>query len=363
MARITSLKTIFAEIPFEDGGRGEGITPSRWHSFHTVLVRLEDEDGVVGWGEAFAYFCAPAVAAAVETMVAPLVVGKQIDDIPAWNLATQKALHIFGRYGITIFALSGVDIALWDLKAKRAGKTLAELVSSAPRRDVAAYSSLVAYRDPGLVAKYARQSVEDGYGYVKLHEITADAISAARPAMGAAAGLMVDVNCNWTPEFAIGMIPLLKAADTMWLEEPIFPPEDHETLSRLEAQGIAIGAGENACTAFPFHALAKSIAYPQPSLTKVGGVSVFLDIVRIASDAGKALMPHSPYFGPGYFATLNLFAALGEDSLFEFLYVKPHAFIGLDTPLPVAGRVALPKGTGIGFTPDEDVIRTYGVGG
>lgn len=362
MSRIVSLKTFYADIPFEDGGRGEGITPGRWHSFHTVLVRLEDEDGRVGWGEAFAYFCAPAVRAAVETMIAPLVVGRVIEDIAAWNLATQKALHIFGRYGITIFALSGVDIALWDLAAKRRNQPLCALIASGGRTDVAAYASLVAYRDPALVSRYAAQAVERGFDYVKLHEITPEAIAVARPAMGSKADLMVDVNCNWTPDTTRQMIPLLKKADVMWLEEPIFPPEDVATLAEMEALGIPIGAGENLCTAFPFEALSAAITYPQPSLTKVGGVSAFLEIAAIARRHGKVLMPHSPYFGPGYFATLHLFAALTEASLFEYLYVEPAAFIGLNTPLPRQGRIELPQGKGIGFQPDERVLNVYGSG-
>lgn len=360
MSKIRSLETFFAEIPFEDGGKGEGITPSRWHSFHNVLVRIEDEDGCVGWGEAFAYFCAPAVAAAVNHMVAPLVIGHEIDDIAKWNAAVQRALHIFGRYGITIFAISGVDIALWDLKAKKAGKRLAELVSDGNRKAVHAYSSLVAYRDPELVARFASQSVTDGFDYVKLHEINMDAIAAARPVMGANTGLMVDVNCNWSVEKTWQMIPFLKEIDTMWLEEPIFPPEDFKTLGEIEKWGIPIGAGENACTAFPFHELGNSISYPQPSVTKVGGVSVFLEIAGLAKQQKKNLMPHSPYFGPGYFATLNLFSVLSEESLFEYLYVQPQAFIGQNTPLPIGGRIALPEGNGIGFTPNTDVLREFG---
>src|SRR5205823_8865983 len=101
MSPIKSVETIFANIPFENIGQGGSITAGRWHSFDTVLVRIEDEDGLVGWGEAFAYFCAPAVAAAVNGMIAPLIVGKTIEDIPAWNQSSQRALHIGGRYGIT----------------------------------------------------------------------------------------------------------------------------------------------------------------------------------------------------------------------------------------------------------------------
>lgn len=359
MSRIRSVATRIIRIPFEDGGRGEGITPSRWHILDTVLVRIEDEDGHVGWGEAFAYFCARSVAAAVEDLIAPQVIGRAIEDIPAWNQATQKALHLFGRYGITIFALSGVDIALWDLMAKRQGKRLAELVSDAPPETVPAYASLVAYRDPDMVAGFARQAVEQGFGHIKLHEIAEGPIAAARQAIGAGPGLMVDVNCNWSLDQAIGMLPLMRDVDAMWLEEPIFPPEDVATLASLDRQGVAIGAGENACTAFAFEPLIEGITYPQPSLTKAGGISVFLEIAARAGAKGKALMPHSPYFGPGYFATLNLFAALPAASLFEYLYVQPEAFVGCDTPLPRSGRIALPPGPGIGFVPDDAAVARF----
>lgn len=359
MAPIRSVSTTIVRIPFEDGGRGEGITPTRWHILDNVLVRIEDEDGNVGWGEAFGYFCARAVAAAIQDMIAPQAIGRDIDDIPAWNRATQKALHLFGRYGITIFALSGVDIALWDLKARRQGKRLAELISPNPPQSVAAYASLVAYRDPALAARYAGEAVARGYGHVKLHEIAAEPIRAARAAMGKGPGLAVDVNCNWSRAEASAMVPVLREADVMWLEEPVFPPEDVAALSAIEAEGIAVGAGENACTAFAFEALIDGIAFPQPSVTKVGGISVFLDIAERARAAGRVLMPHSPYFGPGYFATLNLFAALPQEALFEYLYVTPHAFIGRDTPQPQAGRIALPTGPGLGFAPDEAVVEKY----
>ncbi|MCX5580063.1 mandelate racemase/muconate lactonizing enzyme family protein [Kaistia terrae] len=359
MTRIKSISTQIVRIPFEDGGRGEGITPTRWHMLDNVLVRIEDEDGSVGWGEAFGYFCARAVAAAVEDMIAPQVIGREIDDIAAWNRATQQALHLFGRYGITIFALSGVDIALWDLEAKRAGKRLAELISATPPESVTAYASLVAYRDPSLVAHYAGRAVAEGYAHVKLHEIAAEPIVAARAAMGAGPGLAVDVNCNWSHDQAIAMVPVLRDADVMWLEEPIFPPEDVATLTAIEAHGIPVGAGENACTAFAFDALIGGITFPQPSVTKVGGISVFLEIAERARAAGRVLMAHSPYFGPGYFATLNLFAALPPNALFEYLYVTPEAFIGLDTPQPQEGRIALPSGSGLGFAPDLAVVEKY----
>ena len=118
--KIATIEPIVLSIPFEDGGAGTGITPTRWHTLDTVLIKVTADNGLVGWGEAFGYFCHRAVAALVRDLVAPPLIGRVMNepqDIAALNLEMQKRLALFGRYGLTIFALSGVDIALWDLKA------------------------------------------------------------------------------------------------------------------------------------------------------------------------------------------------------------------------------------------------------
>ncbi|MBN9261221.1 MAG: mandelate racemase/muconate lactonizing enzyme family protein, partial [Hyphomicrobium sp.] len=104
MSRITSVEPIVLKIPFSDGSSGVGLMPTKWTSLEIVLVKVVTDDGLVGWGEAFGYFCANAVAAAVRDMVAPVVVGQEADDPAALNLARQRRLHLHGRYGITIFA-------------------------------------------------------------------------------------------------------------------------------------------------------------------------------------------------------------------------------------------------------------------
>ena len=119
--------------------------------------------------------------------------------------------------------------------------------------------------------------------------------------------------------------------------------------------------GRNACTAMEFRRLIAALDYPQPSVTKVGGISEFLAVAKLADVAGKPLMPHSPYFGPGYWATLQLAAHLDHIGLFEFLYVQPAAFCGRDIPLPSNGRIAIPDTPGIGFEPDEGVLNRYRV--
>ncbi|UUZ75801.1 mandelate racemase/muconate lactonizing enzyme family protein [Polaromonas sp. P1(28)-13] len=358
--KITAIDPITLSIPFEDGGSGVGITPQRWHTLDMVLVRIRTDTGLTGWGEAFGYFCRHAVAAHIHDLVAPSLIGRELTDPAALNLELQRKLALFGRYGLTIFALSGIDIALWDLKAKAEGVDLATLLAGKRVRErVDAYASLVRYGSADLVARFCEKATHEGYSSAKLHEITMPEIRAGRAAIDPAMSFTVDVNCAWTEDYAASVIPELKALNTLWLEEPIFPPEDWEAMQRLGAQGLAIAAGENACTAMEFSRLVPSVSYPQPSVTKVGGISEFLRIGDIARQHGKTLMPHSPYFGPGYYATLQLAAAIDNFGLFEHLYVDPQAWIGGEPLQPVRGQVAIPKRPGIGFEPDPGVLQRY----
>src|SRR6202007_234981 len=91
-----------------------------WTTNNILLVRVETDSGLVGWGEAFCYGCTDAVRAALQHMVAPLALGRDATDIAGLSYDLQQKLHLFGRYGITIFALSGLEIALWDIAGKAA---------------------------------------------------------------------------------------------------------------------------------------------------------------------------------------------------------------------------------------------------
>ena len=125
--------------------------------------------------------------------------------------------------------------------------------------------------------------------------------------------------------------------------------------------GIPISAGENACTAVEFSRLADAVTYVQPSVTKVGGISEFVKVCDVAAAAGREVMPHSPYFGPGYWATLQLAAARAEVGLFEYLYVSEEAVIDGSMPRPRAGVLAIPDLPGIGCTPDSAMLARYRV--
>lgn len=355
---IAAVETQVLRIPFVDGGAGRGITPGRWNALDIVLLRVETEAGLVGWGEGFGYACQNATAQLLRDMVGPWAIGRDSTDPAQVNRDGQLAFHLFGRYGITIFALSALDIALWDIAAKRAGVSLSRLLGGRVRETIRAYASLVRYGSPELVARFARQALAEGYVDLKLHEIEEACIAAGRAAAPEAC-ITVDANCQIGRDRLIAMAPFLKAQRIDWLEEPTFPPEDPGPWQAATAQGLAIAAGENLCTLEGFLPLMPSLAVVQPSVTKVGGVTEFLRVADAASRLGKRIAPHSPYFGPGYWASLQLAAALPAFDLFEYLYVAPEAWCGMDAPLPRDGIIAIPDRPGIGFVPDQAVVAAY----
>jgi L-alanine-DL-glutamate epimerase-like enolase superfamily enzyme len=360
--RIRSAEVLSLRVPFTDGSPRTGLMPTAWTHLDFALVRLETEDGIVGWGDGFAYACRSAVVAALKDMVLPLVVGQEIEDISAFNRTLQQRLHLHGRYGITIFALSAVDIALWDIAAKQRGLQLAELLGGRRRDALPAYASLVRYGEPELVQAFAQQAVDAGYEAVKLHEITLPAIEAGRSAVGGEVKLMTDVNCNWSTAEAAALMPAMRDLGLYWVEEPLFPPDDARALGALERQhGVAIASGENACTAVEFARILPEITFVQPSVTKVGGITEFLRVADLAQAAGKVAMPHAPYFGPGYFATAQLMAARPATGLFEFLYIEADAWLDPAIPLPKDGKVTVPDRPGLGFAPDPEVLARFAV--
>jgi L-alanine-DL-glutamate epimerase-like enolase superfamily enzyme len=362
--KIIRAEAIPLAIPFHHGGKPAGWGGQAWRALDVVLVRVETEGGLIGWGEAFGYTCRRAVQAAFEDMVAPVVLGRDARDIAGLSRELQQGLHLFGRYGITIFALSGLDIALWDLAGKAAGLPLCRLLGGPVRTEIPGYASLFKYGDPELVAERTRAALAEGYAHVKLHETREPEVAAARRAAGDGFPIMVDTNCPWSPAEAREMALRLKPYDLHWLEEPIFPPEDFRALARLQAEGgIPLAAGENACTAVQFQEMlaAGAVSYAQPSVTKVGGISEFRKVAALAESHGVALMPHAPYFGPGFLATLQLLAALPESGLAEWLYVEREACLFGAAIAPARGLFRLPEGPGLGAEPDADVIKDYRV--
>ena len=359
--KIVRVDTHIVEIPFHDGGRGQGITPTTWHTLENVLIRLEDEQGNVGWGEAFGYFVADATKALVDRLIAPLLLGRQVDDIAAFNRELQLRLHLFGRYGVTMFAISGVDIALWDLAARREGVPLHRLLGQATRAQVPAYASLVRYADDQVAPAICEKALGMGFTDIKLHEVTVSEIAACRRAIGHNVPLATDVNCGWSVADTREWLPALADLQLAWLEEPIFPPEDFATLASLRGQGVPLSAGENWCTAVQFEQALCSGAVDsvQPSVTKVGGISECLRIAALAEQQAGVVLPHCPYFGPGLIATLHLAAVQPQVPQIEYLFVEPAGWLYPVEQLRQGNQLQIPQGPGLGLDIDLQVAERF----
>jgi L-alanine-DL-glutamate epimerase-like enolase superfamily enzyme len=335
--------------------------PSPWSPgiARQILVRITTDDGLTGWGECFAYGATVAVCEVVEDALAPLVHGQDPAEIERLVDTMHRALMIWGRRGLAMCAVSGVELALWDLAGKARGVPVTVLLGGAPGARVPGYASLLRYPSPADVARASAAMARDGYRGVKLHQTDVASVAAARDAVGEAVDLMLDTNCPWTVDEAIRVGRQLEPFRLRWLEEPVWPPEDYAGLARVRAAlQIPIACGENEATVFGYqHIIAAGAAdIVQPSVTKVGGLGELRKVAVLAAAAGVTFVPHCFYFGPGLAATLHAAAAMPGIPYVEF---PPGE---LEAPLiaePLRGRdglVRVPPGIGLGADPDPDVI-------
>jgi len=362
--RITAIETSLTRIPFDMGARPVAFIGTHWDALNTVWLRVRTDEGLDGWGEGFGHACVAATRTVIDTQLAPAVLGQDARDIGGLRRRLTQAFHLYGRNGPHVYALSALDIALWDIAGKAAGMPLCRLFGAVPRQ-LTAYASLLRYGAPDLVATACERAVARGYRDIKLHEIEVPMIAAARKAVGPDCRLMVDTNCPWTVSQALAMARRLREYDLTWLEEPVWPPEDDAGLARVRAEGgIAVAAGENAGGLHDFRRKfeAGAIDVAQPSVIKIGGPSAMLEIAAVAKAFGARLVPHNAYFGPGYLASLHVNAAVGHDAPFERIFIDLEA-----SPLHQAvtahdGKVAVPSAPGLGCDPDPEVLKRYRVG-
>ncbi|MEX2616652.1 MAG: mandelate racemase/muconate lactonizing enzyme family protein [Alphaproteobacteria bacterium] len=363
--KITDIKTIALEVPFNHRGGPKASGGRGWKVLSIVLVQVTTDTGIVGYGEAFSYGCRRAVQAVIEDTIAPFAIGQDASNIAGLSRDLQQKLHLFGRHGITIFGLSGLDLALWDIAGKAAGVPVHKLLGGPAHKRIEGYASLFRFADVDSVVDNCRKAVDEGFKYIKLHEITEPEVRAARETVGPDIAIMIDTNCPWTPAQARLAARWMKQYDPFWLEEPIFGPEDFRALARLRREsGIPIAIGENACTAYEFQAMfaAEAVDYAQPSVTKVGGITEFRKVATLAETQGVTVVPHSPYFGPGFLATLQLMAAQPVPGLIESYYVTPEATLYGSVIAPEGAAFKVPEGPGLGADPDPAIIEKYRVG-
>jgi L-alanine-DL-glutamate epimerase-like enolase superfamily enzyme len=160
------------------------------------------------------------------------------------------------------------------------------------------------------------------------------------------------------------MADALRDDGLTWLEEPVFPPEDCNGLARVRQHGIPIAAGENVAGVFGFQSLieAEAIDIAQPSVTKIGGIGEMLKVIELCRSEGVAVTPHSPYFGPGFIATLHIIAAMPENPLVEVLWLEMKANPFHSFVVPTNGFCKVPHGPGLGCDPDQTIVDRYKIG-
>jgi L-alanine-DL-glutamate epimerase-like enolase superfamily enzyme len=363
--KITRVSGIVYRQQLKPGGATPKFAGEGRQAFETVLVKVETDAGIVGWGEAFPHRVWPAVKSLLEKLIAPVCIGADPADIPALMKKLIYHVHGVGRAGPVMYALSGLDIALWDILGKSKNLPIYKLLGGASCEKLPAYASLLKYGDTDIVVRTCEQALGRGYRELKVHETGRAEITAAAQLLRRHNGgsLMVDVNAPWTLSEALSAVAPLRELDLKWIEEPVWPLEDFEAARQISAAGVPVAIGENVLTPTDFARLidSRAVDYIQPSVAKIGGISIMRDIITAANIANVAVAPHSAYFSPGLIATAHLGAALARAPMVERLYCDLTESPFGDWYEPVDGHLAVPQGPGLGIDPDPAILEKLSV--
>ena len=336
-----------------------------------VLVRVVDTDGAVGWGEAWCNW--PAVGAEHRARLvndfADRLVGRTLEEpAQAFHLLT-KQLEVLVlqtlEVGPIAQAVSGIDIAVWDLFARKAGLPLYRLLGGEPKDSVPVYATGI---NPDQPEAFAAARRAEGHRAFKLktgfgHAGDVRNLQAMREAIGPDDELACDANQVLSLEQAIAFARDIEPLNLSWFEEPIRVDAPAEQWRRLAAASTTpLAGGENLQGAQFDAASAEGVLKViQPDITKWGGVTGSIHIARAAVAAGQRYCPH--YFGGGVslLASLHVLAAAGGTGLLEFdCHPNPGREAVVGDLLPVTeGRVPVPTGPGLGAVPDLGALRRY----
>lgn len=360
---IAAIDCFRVRLPFDHGGPAPMFAGKPRNTLDTVWVRVRTADGATGWGESYAADL-DAVVAIFRSRVAPLAIGRDARD-EALTSSLERTLHNMGRSGPVLHALSGLDIALWDLRGKLAGVPLYELLGGARRLRIPAYASLLQYEgDVQRVRMNVARAMAAGFSQVKLHERSAKAVLAARAELGSGIPLMLDTNCAWDVEKGAAALEEMRPADLLWIEEPLWPPEDHGALARLrERAGVPTAIGENASSLHELLAIVRTGAadWVQPSALKCGGVTALQAVARACSGSAVRLSPHCAFFGPSFLATLHVLAAHEAEVAVERIFVELRQVPYGESLRFDGGAFYLTDQPGLGADPEPELLDSQHV--
>ena len=352
-----------------------------WYSSRTaMLVEIETDNGLTGWGEC--YGPARMTAPVVDAMARWLIGQNPLHTDKLWQ-QIYADLRDHGQKGLVIEALSGIDIALWDIKGKHFGVPVYDLLGGPLRTSVRAYATGLYRREggnpPDYLAEEAAGYVRDGFHAVKLKVGfgIADDLAAARAvreAIGPQTGLMIDANHAYDAVAAIELGRRLDALDISWFEEPV-PPEDLDAYRRVKAAlSIPIAGGECEFTRLGFRDVFTTHALDivQPDICAAGGITECKKIADMAAMFGIRYNPHVWGTGIGIAASLQLVATLPTHTPTSLFPLEPVLELDqtehpirqaiLKTPLThQSGVVKIPDGPGLGIEINRDALEAFRV--
>ena len=371
--RITDIKAYPTSFPVAPENRvslGIGQSVKR----DAVVVKVTTESGLVGWGESHHGRCHGAVAHLVNTTLKQLAVGMDASDVVGvWQKIYKMQLGSHGMGAGCCLAMSGIDLALWDIRGQAAGMPLYKLLGGASK-PVPAYAGGVSlgYQDPARLVEEARPLLAMGYKAVKLRvgdtpKRDLARIAAVRKAFGDDLVILTDANTGYSLTDARAAMPGMDDYGVGWLEEP-FPAHDYR--SYIEAKGyglVPLAAGENHYTRFEFNRVIEdgAITILQPDLSKTGGITEALRIAALASAWKLPLNPHSSMTGLNMAATIHFLCAIDNGGYFEGDVSKGNLFRDelVSKPYEVGkdGCVRPLEGNGLGLQVNEEFLQRHPV--
>lgn len=391
--RITDVRTIAVETKIQQTMFDANYTMA---TKPALLVEVDTDEGITGLGEA-AHFGGPMASTAqvIEHELKPYLIGEDPSEIERlWERMHRRA-YKHGRGGIVIAAISGIDIALWDLRGKAANMPVWRLLGGYRKR-VPAYATggfyaegkginelaaeMQTYIDAGFRAvkmkvgrnskiemSPLRVSSERGVAEVSLAE-DIERVAAVREVIGPDVRLAVDANGAWDVPTAVRMARAMEPYDIYWFEEPVWPDDVEGSREVAEKTSIAI-AGYETCSHgivdFARYIAARAVHFVQPDVAWAGGLTESLKIAHMAQAANLPIAPHIHGSAVAVIAGLHLLGAVRNGSMAETVFPAHELMTKLVKDSPpldhATGEIELSEKPGLGIELDQETVDRFRV--
>jgi len=344
--------------------------------YSACFVKVVTDEGIYGLGESLVREVPQATALVVEKLLKRIIVGRNPLEVEVLWEEMFSALKTRGHLkGYFIEGLSGVDIALWDLKGKLLDQPVYNLLGGRFQDELKAYASSIVFGKPEVMAKRAREWVEEGHDQIKVKvgmgiERDRENLRAIRNEVGHDIEIMVDANSGYDFTRALKLGRILESLEITWFEEPV-PPYDLEGYKKLKRRiDVPICAGESHYTRYDFRDLivGECIDIVQPDVSRAGGISECVKILDLARAFGKLYTPHIGLSGAGCrAASIHLSASLPRETFvtYEIYDIKesPNPLAGYICNCPIElfsnGYIRVDNKVGLGLEIDEERMKSY----